>query len=108
MEPNDLGGGEMSADLVLSVSKQNGVWTVRPAGEIDLTTVDGFRETLEGLHGPILVDCSELSFIDARGLGALAAVRRGNGALTLRGTSPFLRRVVRTAGMGSVLALEER
>jgi anti-anti-sigma factor len=100
--------GKMSANLEVSVRKLNGAWTVRPAGEIDLATVEQFRECLAGLHGPIRVDCSELSFIDAVGLGALAEKHHENGALTLCGTTPFLRRLLEVVGMRSVLALEER
>jgi anti-anti-sigma factor len=98
----------MSAALDVAVSKHNGVWIVRPSGEVDMSTADEFRDALTGVHGPVLIDCSELRFIDASGLGVLAEVSATNGAMTLRGTSPFLRRTLDIVGMRSLLALEER
>ena len=48
----------------------------RPVGELDAYTVNEFREALGGLASAsrILIDLSEVPFMDSAGLGALIAV----------------------------------
>ena len=51
----------------------------RPAGEIDSYTVDSFREALADLVSvsQLLIDLSEVPFMDSAGLGALiGAIRK--------------------------------
>ena len=51
----------------------------RPAGEIDSYTVDSFREALGNLVSvpQLLIDLSEVPFMDSAGLGALiGAIRK--------------------------------
>jgi anti-anti-sigma factor len=98
----------MATDLRVSVVKDADIWVVRPTGEVDSATVERLREALSEVHGPVLVDCSRIVFIDAAGLGALAAASGRNGSLTLRHTSPLLRRILRATGLESLVALEER
>ena len=64
---------------------------IAPRGELDLVTVDGFRAELAEAVGQadrgVVVDLSEVSFIDSTGLGALVEaynrLRRRRGQLTV-------------------------
>lgn len=72
-------------------SAANGV-VIRLAGEIDCTAAVGTRELLNravAAWPSVTVDLSRVTFIDARGLGALMAVRRSAAA---RGTYLVLHR----------------
>ncbi len=63
---------------------------VAPTGEIDIATIDGFREALTAATADcasIVVDLTGVSFIDSVGLGAIAdagrSCRRGGGRLAV-------------------------
>jgi anti-anti-sigma factor len=90
----------------ISVAHSNGHTLVRVVGEIDLASSPRLDDALEFHHGPITVDCSRLEFIDASGLGVLARASRDNGGVTLRNASPFLRKVVKVAGLDGALRVD--
>jgi anti-anti-sigma factor len=53
------------------------------------------------------VDCQELAFIDASGLGVFADAIRRNGEIVLHGVAPELRRVFQVAGVAELASSEE-
>ncbi|QBX55028.1 anti-sigma factor antagonist [Nocardioides seonyuensis] len=67
-------------DLNVETRFENGYAVVRPSGEIDLSTVEQFREVLRELiirgHAHVLVDMDDIDFIDSLGFGVLVAARR--------------------------------
>ncbi|MDT0305125.1 STAS domain-containing protein [Streptomonospora wellingtoniae] len=75
----------------MGISDRDGHTVMRLKGELDLASVDRFEQTAataEIVYGPrMLVDLTELSFIDSVGLGALARLHRrlvrGGGTLTV-------------------------
>ncbi|MFD5827222.1 STAS domain-containing protein [Lentzea sp. NPDC060358] len=46
---------------------------VRVAGEIDLSNTDSFAAALEGTTGPLVVDLTEVLYIDSAGMSVLFA-----------------------------------
>jgi anti-sigma B factor antagonist len=62
-------------EIVTNLDRDAGTTTVALTGEIDVLTVDQVRAALEealaGRPREIVVDMSELTFIDSTGLGAL-------------------------------------
>jgi len=88
---------------------------VRLLGEIDVSTIEQVRQDLSdavaGNPGAVvLVDMSEVSFLDSSGVGALitalkAATAEG-GALGLRGVQPQGRKVFELTGLARVMELE--
>ena len=88
-----------------------GVHEVRLAGELDIVTAARLRDVLVSLPGPaIVVDLSDLEFIDAAGLSALVlAIRHheGNGEpgrqLAVRGAHGLVRRVIEVGGLSGLL-----
>src|SRR5690349_16697931 len=66
----------MDEALTIEVRHEQGYAVVTAAGEIDISTVTRLRERLSGLAAsgrPLVADLDQVSFIDAAGLGALAA-----------------------------------
>lgn len=65
----------------IHVESEGGTATVRPAGDVDLTTEPGLREAIgsalddAGIRH-LVVDLSGVTFLDCRGLGALVEGRR--------------------------------
>jgi anti-anti-sigma factor len=79
------------------------------AGEVDVVAADRFRRLLEGTHvdAPVLVvDLSQVTFIDLAGARAVAAVGRAvaarGGRLELVGASRLFRRMWRIIGFADV------
>ncbi len=99
---------KIAEGLRTSVVRNHGIWSVVLSGEVDLATVDELRAVLGDIHGLLLIDCSQLEFIDAEGLGVLVTVGSTNGTMTLRGTTPLLRKVLSIVGLAGFVALEER
>jgi anti-anti-sigma factor len=84
--------------------------TLHPRGEVDLATMAAFEQTLErGIDADrdLVVDLSELTFIDAAGLRALAAaadhLRRGGRRLRLVRPTRGLGRLLHLVGLGDLI-----
>jgi anti-sigma B factor antagonist len=92
------------------VSSNGGATLVILRGEVDLASADELHHTITRVgtitDTDVIVDCSELEFIDSTGLGALlhaqTVLAKGGHTLRLEGAQPFLARVLK------VLALEDR
>jgi anti-anti-sigma factor len=77
--------------------------TLHPRGEVDLATMAAFEQTLErgiGTGRDLVVDLSELTFIDAAGLRALAQAADRVNRLSLVCPNPHLSRLLRLVGLG--------
>ena len=81
-----LAGGEEDEALVVRVRREPGYVLITVTGEVDYASVTGLRERLFALADdgrPLIADLDRVSFIDAAGLGVLAAAARraaGHGA----------------------------
>jgi len=89
---------------------------VNMVGELDMATAPLLRETVMKLLQPslgvgvVILDLSELTFVDSTGLGVLAAsrqrVEREGGALVLRGPRPNTVKVLAVTGLDRVFVIE--
>ena len=84
--------------------------TLRAHGDLDITTVDAFRDAVEGrleLGQPVRLDLSGLGFIDSQGITALVdVVKRGEGRVTISDDlRPEVRRVLSITGIIRTLPL---
>lgn len=70
----------MLVDLVVDTRIEDGYTVVTPRGEVDIATVDVFRDVLVELfiqgRVNVLVELDETTFFDSLGFGALVAARR--------------------------------
>ena len=84
----------------------------RLTGEIDLSNVDQLATTLspeirEGAH--LVLDCSELGFVDSTGMAALIQICKGlgvSGRLTLRSVPSPVAKAAHVLGLDRVPNLE--
>ena len=85
----------------------------RPAGEIDSYTVDSFREALADLVSvsQLLIDLSEVPFMDSAGLGALiGAIRKASendGVVVVSCGRASLMGLLRTTGFDQIVKVTE-
>ena len=103
-------GARMQERLRLDVEPADGTTTVRVVGEVDLATSPQLRECLTGLDGVVVVDLTEVGFLDSSGLNALIGSKKHltttGGTLRLRGAQPHVRHVFDVMGMADWFELE--
>ncbi len=85
----------------------------RPIGELDAYTVGEFREALGGLASSprLLIDLSEVPFMDSAGLGALIGgirrAREAGGDVAVACSRPTLTRLLHTTGFDRIVSVTE-
>jgi anti-sigma B factor antagonist len=85
----------------------------RPVGELDAYTVGAFREKLAELSSAshLLIDLSEVPFMDSAGLGALIGgirrAREAEGAVAVACSRPTLTRLLHTTGFDRIVPVTE-
>lgn len=99
-----------------SISREElplGSWVVRVTGELDLYTAPRLENELETLirgdAAHVLVDLSDVSFLDSSGLGVLVAAARrlGRGRFALAGLGLASRRAIEITGADRLLTILE-
>src|SRR4051794_23883260 len=98
--PRTGSASRSGADLRLPIDFADGV-AMAVAGELDLASAPYFAAVLDAVidrgHRRVLVDCSELRFIDASGVGILAAAQarllRADGEMRVHGASGLVYRI---------------
>jgi len=98
----------------VDVSTDDGTTVVSVRGEVDLYTAPKLREHLdEALQGDlpqVVVDLTQLDFIDSTGLGvlvgALKQVRAGGGDMSLRNPSRSTHKILEIAGLTELFSVE--
>ena len=100
----------MSELLSLDVEAGSVGTTVRVVGEIDLDTAPRLRECLASLPGDVVVDLTEVSFVDSQAIGLLVAEHKRRVAvgehLAVTGSSPMALRAFEITGVDQVLDLD--
>ena len=85
----------------------------RPSGELDAYTVDEFRTALGGVADAdaLLIDLSDVPFMDSAGLGALIGgirrARENDGEVAVACSRPTLTRLLHTTGFDRIVPVAE-
>jgi anti-sigma B factor antagonist len=94
--------------------EDTGTYTLcRPIGELDAYTVGQFREALAEMASlpRVLIDLSEVPFMDSAGLGALIGgirrAREADGEVTVACSRPTLTRLLHTTGFDRIVPVTE-
>ncbi len=76
-------------------------------GELDIASADGVADAIVGVAGStVVVDLSDLTFMDSTGIGALAVARRrilseGQGQLVVTRPSEIVRKALEIVGLSA-------
>ena len=78
------------------------------SGDLDVYNTRTVRDALSVIHGPAVIDLSGVRLITASALTELVLVaqRVGVGAVTLRGATPQVRRILRIAGFETLFVID--
>lgn len=99
--------------LHIQVEEADGYTACRPVGELDAYTVGQFREALGELatRPKLLIDMSEVPFVDSAGLGALIGgirrAREAGGDVAVCCNRPTLVRLLHTTGFDRIVTVAE-
>ena len=99
--------------LEITVERHDDYVLCRPAGELDAYTVAQFREALTELSDEsyVLVDLSDVPFMDSAGLGALIGgirrARENDGDVAVASNRPALIRLLPTTGYARIVPVRE-
>ena len=99
--------------LEIHIEENEDYTLCRPSGELDAYTVGTFREALTKLagHPKLLIDLSEVPFMDSAGLGALIGgirrAREADGAVAVACSRPALTRLLHTTGFDRIVPVTE-
>jgi len=108
-----VGRAEEVPVLEISVERHDDYVLCRPAGELDAYTVAQFREALTELaeESYVLVDLSDVPFMDSAGLGALIGgirrARENDGDVAVACNRPALTRLLHTTGFDRIVPVRE-
>jgi anti-sigma B factor antagonist len=99
--------------LEIQVEDADGYTVCRPVGELDAYTVSSFRDALGRLSSSpkLLIDMSEVPFVDSAGLGALIGgirrTREAGGEVAVCCNRPTLVRLLHTTGFDRIVTVAE-
>lgn len=99
--------------LEIEVERTDDHTVCRPVGELDAYTVTNFREALGELStsSQLVIDLSEVPFMDSAGLGALiGGIRRARehgGEVAVACSRPTLTRLLHTTGFDRIVPVTE-
>ena len=99
--------------LEIAVEHHDGYVSCRPSGELDAYTVAQFREALTDLaqYRFILIELSDVPFMDSAGLGALIGgirrARENDGDVAVACNRPALTRLLHTTGFDRIVPVRE-
>ncbi len=92
---------------------QSGIVICRPMGDLDAFTVSQFRRALADLatSSTLVIDMSEVPFVDSAGLGALIGgirrVRELGGDVAVTSNRPTMTRLLHTTGFDRIVIVAE-
>jgi anti-sigma B factor antagonist len=99
--------------LEIEVASTDDYTLCRPVGELDAYTVGDFREVLSDVASAshLLIDLSNVPFMDSAGLGALIGgirrTRESGGEVAVACGRPTLTRLLHTTGFDRLVPVEE-
>jgi anti-sigma B factor antagonist len=95
------------SSITVKTLAEGGTPVVSLAGELDLTNIERVRsaigDVLTAGTGRLVVELSELVFMDSSGLALLASLARKTPEIELRDPTPIVRRLIGLSGLAEIL-----
>jgi anti-anti-sigma factor len=95
------------SSITVRTSAEGGTLVVSLSGELDLTNAERVKSAIGEMIADgtsrLVVDTSELEFMDSSGLALLASIKRKVPEIELRNPSPIVRRLIELTGLAEIL-----
>jgi len=88
----------VAPDFSFEILQTNGTAVVKLTGELDLAVAATLQDAMRALHGRIVVDATDLTFIDATGLRVLADAANRTDQFRVRHATDMVRTVINICG----------
>lgn len=100
---------------IISDGNDDKSFVIAIKGEIDIYSAPGFKqsltESIKDVDGDIILDCTDLSYIDSMGLGilvgALKRVREKGHNIIIRHPKNTVRKLFKITGLDKAFIIEE-
>lgn len=97
--------------LRIDIEEEGSRRVVKLSGECDLSTATQLQDALSPMRSPdvdeVIIDVSDLSFMDSTGLGvlvgALKRLRENNGSFKVAGAKGAVARVLEVSGLDRII-----
>lgn len=103
--------GPASDGFDIAVERRTGGTLIRCTGELDIATAERLEAAIATADGPeVVIDCSELSFIDSTGVRTLLRAAVNLDKRSMRWSvvpGEALRRVTEVLGVGPAIGIED-
>jgi anti-sigma B factor antagonist len=108
-----LAGVPSDSARVEIVEQADGAAAARVSGDLDIVTSDEIKRALAGLidagHVALVLDLTDVGFVDSSGLGALVALHRHatdhGGSFVVRSVPPQVQRLFEITRLGEILTV---
>jgi anti-anti-sigma factor len=91
--------------LLISIRNDGDASVVVVTGEIDMASAPQLTDALAALHGLVILDLADVTFLDSSGINVLVHARNRllaeNGALTVRNPQNNVRSVLKLVGLSA-------
>jgi len=100
-------------EIIIEPAEPNGYAVLRPEGELDAYSVAQFREAFSSISDEprLIVDLSQVQFIDSAGLGALIGgirkLRENDGRISVFCDRSNINRLLHTTGFNRIVPVKE-
>jgi anti-anti-sigma factor len=88
----------MAPDFSFEILQTDGTAVVKLTGELDLAVTTPLQDAMRTLHGRIVVDATDLTFMDAAGLRVLADAASRTDRFTVRHATGVVRILINICG----------
>ena len=91
------------------------LWTITVDADIDLNNVPKLKEIMleciDENQSDIMLDCSEMPYIDSTGLGVLVSINKKvkeyDGNIIITGLKPHIKRIFTITGLESIFVIND-
>jgi len=105
----DVANERFSSGGVESAGDDAGDPVVRLTGEIDISNAEPIGDALDGIVGPdarrIVVDLSDLQFMDSAGIAMLLRTAARVETVEIRNPSEVIKRIIECTGLTGILRM---
>jgi anti-sigma B factor antagonist len=101
--------GQVRAGFHVETAREDGQLRIVLAGEIDVAARDALDEAIEAAiaHGRVVLDLTEVSFLDSTGIGAIARAIRDQVPVSVLNPRPTVRRALEVSGIDTQILIAD-
>jgi anti-anti-sigma factor len=93
------------ARLNVAIATHEDRYLLQLQGELDISTSDLLAAKVASVHGSVLIDCEQLTFVDSNGFAALIALRKQADSVVLFRATSELREMLHIMNLSGAVSI---